>query len=120
MRLVLLFAILDDMLLFVLPAAAALLLYILDVIPLWAALVVATPFLALAIYVAARIFRERPVVLPYVGGRGVAVEDLKPEGVVKVSGEYWKAVCLDCEAAAGTCVEIVEIKNGRAYVRPCQ
>ncbi|MFN7105239.1 MAG: NfeD family protein [Pyrobaculum sp.] len=120
MRLVLLFAILDDMLLFVLPAAVALLLYLLDVIPLWAALAAATPFLALAIYVGMRVFREKPVSFSYVRGRGVAIGDLRPEGVVKVAGEYWRAVCLDCEAAAGSCVEIVEIRDGRAYVRPCQ
>ncbi len=47
---------------------------------------------------------------------GVVVEE--PEGVVKVWGEYWRAVCVGCRLPAGSCVEIVEVKEGRVYVKP--
>jgi membrane protein implicated in regulation of membrane protease activity len=117
----LLVAILDDIFLFVAPAVVAFLLYFFNVIPLWAAVAVAAPFLGLAIYVAVKVFKEeQPRGFDYVGGRGIAVEDLRPVGVVKVGGVYWKAECAACEATAGSCVELVEVREGRAYVRPCQ
>ncbi len=119
-RLLTLLAILDDVFLFVTPAVVAFLLYIFNVIPLWAAVAVAAPFLGFAVYVGVKVFKEPPKGFVYVGGKGVAVEDLKPEGVVKVGGVYWKAVCAGCEAAAGSCVELVEVRDGRAYVRPCR
>jgi len=119
-RLVTLFAILDDIFLFVTPAVVAFLLYFFNVIPLWAAVAVAAPFLGLAVYVGVRAFKEPPRGFDYVGGRGVAVEDLRPEGMVKVGGVYWRAVCAGCEAAAGSCVELVEVREGWAYVRPCR
>jgi membrane protein implicated in regulation of membrane protease activity len=116
----LLVAILDDIFLFVAPAVVAFLLYFFNVIPLWAAVAVAAPFLGFAVYVAVKVFKEQPRGFEYVGGRGIAVEDLRPVGVVKVGGVYWKAVCAACEVAAGSCVELVEVREGRAYVRPCQ
>jgi len=119
-RLVALVAVLDDVLLFVAPAVLAFLFYFFDLIPLWAALAVAAPFLGLAVYVGVKVFRETPRSFEYVGGRGVATEDLRPEGLVKVGGVYWRAVCAGCEVAAGSCVELLDIRDGRAYVRPCQ
>jgi membrane protein implicated in regulation of membrane protease activity len=116
----LLVAILDDIFLFVAPAVVVLLLYFFNVIPLWAAVALAAPFLGLAVYAAVKVFKEQPRGFDYVGGRGIAVDDLSPVGVVKVGGVYWKAVCAACEVAAGSCVELVEVREGRAYVRPCQ
>lgn len=118
-RLVLIFAILDDLLLFASPALVAVILYLIGVIPWWLALAVAAPFTAFAIYIGVRVFREKPPEFAYVGGRGVAVEDLKPEGLIKVRGEYWRAVCDRCHAPAGSCVEIIDVRDGRAYVHPC-
>jgi membrane protein implicated in regulation of membrane protease activity len=48
------------------------------------------------------------------------MEDLRPEGLVKVGGVYWKAACAGCEVSTGGGVESLNIRNGRAYVRPCQ
>jgi Membrane protein implicated in regulation of membrane protease activity len=112
-------ALLDDLLLFVAPAVVAFLLYFFDVIPLWAAAAVAAPFLGLAVYVGVKAFKEAPRGFQYIGGRGVAVEDLKPEGLVKVEGVYWRAVCDGCEVTAGGCVELIDVRGGRAYVKPC-
>ncbi|ABO07486.1 NfeD family protein [Pyrobaculum calidifontis] len=120
MRLLLLLALLDDLLLLAAPAVVALALYALGVIPLWAAAAVAAPFAALAAYVGAKVVKERPRGFAYVGGRGVAVEDLGPRGVVKIGGEYWRAVCVGgCTVSAGSCVELVEVRDGVAYVTPC-
>ncbi|MEM1663612.1 MAG: NfeD family protein [Pyrobaculum sp.] len=113
-------ALLDELLLIALPILAAFALYILDILPLWAALIIAVPPLALLIHTLLKIVKERPRGYSYLGGRGVAVEDLKPSGVVKIRGEYWKAYCLNCEVAAGECVELVEVKEGYAYVKPCR
>ncbi|MEZ0320216.1 MAG: NfeD family protein [Pyrobaculum sp.] len=118
-RLVLIFAILDDLLLFAVPAVLAIVLFLMGVVPWWLALAVAAPFVAVAVFVGVKVLREKPPEFAYVGGRGVAVEDLKPEGLVKVRGEYWRAVCDNCNASAGSCVEVVEVRDGRAYVRPC-
>ncbi|MGB9705956.1 MAG: NfeD family protein [Pyrobaculum sp.] len=119
-RLLTLIAVLDDVFLFVLPAVVALLLYLSGLIPLWAAVAVSAPFAALAVYVGFKVFREAPRGYTYVGGRGVVVEDLKPVGVVKIGGEYWRAVCDGCWAARGDCVELVEVRNGVAYVKTCR
>ncbi|WP_333638772.1 NfeD family protein [Pyrobaculum aerophilum] len=119
-RLAIVVAILDDIFLFILPAVLALVLHAVGVVPLWIALVVSAPFLALAAYVGVKVVKETPRGYTYLGGRGVVVEDLKPMGVVKISGEYWRAVCDGCEATAGSCVELVEIRGGVAYVKPCR
>jgi len=118
--LLLLLALLDDILLLAAPAVVALALYALGVIPLWAAAAVAAPFAALAAYVGAKVVRERPRGFAYVGGRGVAVEDLRPGGMVKIGGEYWRAVCVGgCAVSAGSCVGIVEGRDGVAYGKTC-
>jgi len=39
---------------------------------------------------------------------------------VEVGGLDWGAVCAGCGVAAGGCVELLDIRDGRAYVRPCQ
>ncbi len=119
-RLVTLVAVLEDVLFSLHLLRWLFLFYVFDLIPLWAALTVATPFLGLAVYVEVKVFREAPRSFEYVGGRGVATEDLRPEGLVKVGGVYWRAVCTGCEMAAGGCVELLDIRDGRAYVRPCQ
>lgn len=119
-RLVTIVALLDELLLFSAPVIIAFLLYIFGVIPLWIVVVLSAPFLVITAYIGIKVFKETPREYSYLGGRGVVVEDLKPEGVVKIEGVYWRAVCLSCEAAVGTCVELLDVKNGLAYVRPCQ
>lgn len=115
-RLALLIALLDELLLFTTPAIVAVALYALGFIPLWITAAIATPSLTISIYVAWKISRESSS-YPNLSV-GVVVEDLKPEGVVKVWGEYWRAVCVGCRLPAGSCVEIVEVKEGRVYVKP--
>ncbi|AFA40433.1 Membrane protein implicated in regulation of membrane protease activity [Pyrobaculum oguniense TE7] len=119
-RLVTLVALLDDILLFVSPAVLAWVLYAFGLIPLWSATAISAPFIALAVYVGVKAFKEGPRGFAYVGGRGVAVEDLRPSGVVKIGGEYWRAICRDCAVGAGECVVVEEVKDGVAYVRPCR
>lgn len=116
-RLVLLFAILDDIFLFVAPAVVAFILWALGLVPLWLAAVVAAPFLAFAAYVGFKVVKERP--RQWIRERGVAVEDLRPEGMAKIGGVYWRALSIDGVIQAGSCVELVEVREGKAVVRRC-
>ncbi len=51
--------------------------------------------------------------------KGVAVSDLKPEGMIKASGELWKARSVDkTEIAPGTEVEVVGSESMILWVRP--
>lgn len=42
-----------------------------------------------------------------IGEAGVAVSRLDPVGLVKVRGEIWKAICVECRAEEGDPVEVV-------------
>jgi membrane-bound serine protease (ClpP class) len=54
-----------------------------------------------------------------VGMHGVAAEDLKPEGYVRIRGELWQAVAEPAGQfiAAGTRVEIVDSRGMEVFVR---
>jgi membrane protein implicated in regulation of membrane protease activity len=54
-----------------------------------------------------------------VGNRGVAVEDLSPEGYVRIRGELWRAVSdpADRAISTGTEVEILEANGIMVSVR---
>lgn len=113
-------ALVDELLLVALPILAALALFLTGLLPLWAALAIALPLLVLLAYILWKIIKERPRGFSYIRGRGVAVEDLRPAGVVKIRGEYWRAYCVDCQVSAGECVELIEVRDGYAYVKPCR
>jgi membrane-bound ClpP family serine protease len=51
-----------------------------------------------------------------IGCTGEVIEDLKPQGVVKVNDEYWKARSLSGDVAAGEEVEVVNINGLRLEV----
>jgi len=55
-----------------------------------------------------------------IGMRGVAQEDLKPTGYVRVRGELWRAVTVSADrtVVAGTEVEIVNAERMTVFVRP--
>jgi membrane-bound ClpP family serine protease len=44
-----------------------------------------------------------------VGMTGEVVKSLKPDGVVRVSGEYWQAKSLEGDVEAGEDVEVIDI-----------
>lgn len=51
--------------------------------------------------------------------KGIAVIDLDPEGMIKSSGELWKAQSVDgTKIAAGTEVEVVKAETLKLWVRP--
>jgi membrane-bound serine protease (ClpP class) len=53
--------------------------------------------------------------------KGIAVIDLDPEGMIKSSGELWKAQSVDgTKIAAGTEVEIVKAETLKLWVRPVE
>lgn len=55
-----------------------------------------------------------------VGARGVAEENLAPQGYIRVRGELWRAVATPADQVvnAGTEVEIVGADGMRVFVRP--
>ena len=53
-----------------------------------------------------------------VGRTAVVVEDLSPEGLVKLDGELWRAKCLHGTARRGEKVRVVEVRGTRLLVEP--
>jgi len=85
------------------------------------ATVTTTLFFLFAIGLALRTFRKKPTTGKegLVGEEGVVIEDLKPEGVIEVHGEIWKAVS-DKRMKKGqqARVEEVDSKHLRLKVKP--
>ena len=52
-----------------------------------------------------------------VGLVGEVVKSLKPDGVIRVSGEYWQAKSLEGDIEAGEDVEIIDIDRLNLEVR---
>jgi membrane protein implicated in regulation of membrane protease activity len=55
-----------------------------------------------------------------IGARGMAEENLAPQGYIRVRGELWRAVATPADQVvnAGTEVEIVSADGMRVFVRP--
>lgn len=53
-----------------------------------------------------------------VGSVGVAVTDLKPEGEIRVVGEFWQATAKDGWVKSGERVEVVGLEGMFLVVRP--
>jgi len=51
-----------------------------------------------------------------IGKEALVIEELSPEGVVKVEGEMWRAECLNGNAERGESVTIVGIKGAKLLV----
>jgi membrane-bound ClpP family serine protease len=52
-----------------------------------------------------------------IGMTGEVTESLKPKGIVKIKGEYWKAVCVEGNVDKGEDVEVLGIKGLNLEVR---
>ena len=50
------------------------------------------------------------------GKEAVVVEDLTPEGIVKIGNEYWRAKCINGHAKAGERVKVVRAKGLKLLV----
>ncbi|ASJ05059.1 MULTISPECIES: NfeD family protein [Thermococcus] len=91
-------------------------------IPLWAGLLVIAVLLAkdflIAPFVLGGGVDRRPETGPegLVGRMALVVEDLSPEGVVKLDGELWKAECLNGSARRGELVRITSVKGTKVLV----
>ena len=55
-----------------------------------------------------------------IGARGLAITDLKPEGEVRVVGEFWEATAKDGTIAAGQAVEVVSMDGVYLTVKPAE
>ncbi|MCD6372949.1 MAG: NfeD family protein [Thermococcus sp.] len=51
-----------------------------------------------------------------IGHEALVVEDLSPEGVVKVRGEFWRAECLNGTARRGERVKVVDVRGTKVLV----
>ena len=91
-------------------------------IPLWAGLLVMSLLLVKDFLIAPFVLGggadKRPETGPesLVGRTALVVEDLSPEGVVKIDGELWKAECLNGTAKAGERVRVVSVHGTRVLV----
>ncbi|WP_456366855.1 NfeD family protein [Thermococcus sp.] len=91
-------------------------------VPLWAILLLLAVLLAKDIAVAPYVLRgsleRKPEVGPesLIGKTAVVLEDLDPEGIVKVEGELWRALCLNGKASRGDKVLIVGVRGTTALV----
>jgi membrane-bound serine protease (ClpP class) len=55
-----------------------------------------------------------------IGSKGIATSDLKPEGEIRVMGEFWKATAKDTQIAAGQAVEVVGMDGMLLVVKPTE
>ncbi|AEK73814.1 Nodulation efficiency protein D related protein (nefD) [Thermococcus sp. 4557] len=91
-------------------------------IPLWAGLLVIAALLAKDFLIAPFVLgggaNKKPEVGPerLIGRTALVVEDLSPEGVVKLDGELWKAECLNGTAGMGEKVKIVSVMGTKVLV----
>ncbi|NJE62449.1 NfeD family protein [Thermococcus sp. 21S7] len=91
-------------------------------IPLWAGLLVMSLLLAKDLVIAPFILGggadKRPRAGPegLIGRTALVVEDLSPEGVVKLDGELWRAKCLHGTAGRGEKVRIVGVEGTKLIV----
>ena len=91
-------------------------------VPLWTAAVVIAVLLAkdvaFAPYVLGGGLERKPEVGPesLIGRTAVVVEDLTPEGLVKINGELWRAECVNGMARKGEKVVIVGVSGARVLV----
>ncbi|CAD5244809.1 NfeD family protein [Thermococcus camini] len=91
-------------------------------IPLWAGLLVIAVLLAKDFLIAPFVLGggadKRPETGPesLMGRTALVVEDLSPEGVVKIDGELWKAECTNGTAKAGEGVRVVSVRGTKVLV----
>ncbi len=91
-------------------------------IPLWAGLLVMSLLLVKDFLIAPFVLGggadRRPEIGPerLMGRTALVVEDLSPEGVVKLDGELWKAECLNGTAKRGEEVRIISVQGTKVLV----
>ena len=114
-----LLALLDEVLVVSVIIVGALMLGLMDMLPLpLTAAVIGIALGAMAL-LAYRVATSTPLDYAYVpiGERAVVVDPLGPMGVVVVRGEYWRAVCMGCTAGRGETVIVVGIDGNTLYVK---
>jgi len=103
-------------------AALLIVLGVLDITPWALGAISASVFIAIyvwALYTRIRFKPPPPRPTTPLGEKAVVVEELRPEGMVKIGGVYWKALCEDCRAEVGEAVVVVDYRDGVLVVRRC-
>ena len=90
-------------------------------VPLWAVAVVIGTLLAKDFLIAPFVLkglnaRPRTGSESIIGRTAVVVEDLTPEGLVKLDGELWSAECVNGAAKRGERVSVVGLNGTRVLV----
>lgn len=120
-RALILLAILDELALLVAPIALLATLAILDLIPMWVALLGSAPFAAMATWLTYDAFRTPMRTYTYVpiNKVGVADSELNPRGIVVIDGERWVAVSRVGRIEKGSRVRVVGMdQSGTLIVEP--
>ncbi len=92
-------------------------------VPVWTVAVVIGILLAKDLLVAPFILRGGLSARPetgsesLIGRTALIVEDLTPEGLVKVDGELWSAECINGTARRGESVVIISVSGARVLVK---
>ena len=75
--------------------------------------------IAMVLYFIAKVQFRRPEMglEALIGLKGVVVEDLNPEGFVKLGGELWRAKSLGSHVEKGQVVEVVKVEGLTLLVR---
>jgi membrane-bound ClpP family serine protease len=55
-----------------------------------------------------------------IGAKGTATTDLKPNGEIRVTGEFWQATAKEGDIAAGQTVEVVGMEGMLLVVKPTE
>ena len=55
-----------------------------------------------------------------IGAKGIATTDLKPNGTVRVSGEFWEANVREGEINIGQAIEVVDMDGMFLVVKPAE
>ena len=86
------------------------------------ALIIITLIVALIFYagVKAQFRRVKTGKEALIGSKGIATTDLKPNGEVRVMGEFWEATAKDKTIVAGQAVEVVGLEGMFLVVKPAE
>jgi membrane-bound serine protease (ClpP class) len=82
--------------------------------------IVVSAFLIIVIRAVYKIHRKKPVTgnIDMVGTIGIVIENLKPEGLIKIHGEIWKALSLDNKTIKkGSVVKIILVEGLLLHVK---
>jgi membrane-bound serine protease (ClpP class) len=82
-------------------------------------IILTTAFFLVIITLGIKAQKRKPVtgVEGLIGEKGIAISDLKPQGEIKIHGEYWKAEAVDSEILKGDEIVVLSLENLKLKVK---